>query len=140
MDFGERAPGEQADFDGANQLGAIARPDARGGLGIQTPQHAMQVLQAVRVGARFQARAQFFRARRGIGQSFQQRAQIKPRADGKNREPRALAQVFQNGDGSQTIFPRREREMPGPPDPAGDAEHPARSSSVGLAVPMSKPR
>ena len=65
---------------------------------------------AVLLGARLKTRAQFFRARRSVGESLQQRAQVKSRPDGKDREPRTLAQVFENGDGSKTIFSRRERK------------------------------
>ena len=70
----------------------------------------MQVLQAVRVGAGFQARAQFLRARRGVGKTFEQSAQIQPGPDGQDGKPRALAQVFQDGNRSRAVFARREWE------------------------------
>jgi len=71
VDFGDRPPSEQADFDRANHLGAIAGADAQSGLGVKTPQDTMQVLEAVFVRARFQPRSQFLRARRGVGQTFE---------------------------------------------------------------------
>ena len=107
MDFAERASREQADFNGANHLGAVARADTHRGFGIEAPQNAMQILQAVRVRAGFQPRAQFLRARRGVGQTFEQRAQIQPGPDGEDREPRALAQIFQDGDRPRRDIPPR---------------------------------
>ena len=64
------------------------------GFRVQTPQQAMQILERMLFGQRLKTHAQFLRTRRGVGESLQQRAQVKSRADGKDRQPRALAQFF----------------------------------------------
>ncbi len=107
MNFAERPSGEQANLDGANHLGAVARTDAHGGFGIEAAQHAVQILQAMRVRAGFQARAQFLRTRRGVGKALEQRPQIKPGPDGQYREPHALAQIFKHGNGPRRGIPPR---------------------------------
>src|SRR6202043_2990253 len=108
VDFGNRPSSAQADFDCANHLGAIAGADAQSGLGVQTPQDTMQVLEAVFVRARFQPRSQFLRASGGVGQAFEKRTEIKSRANRKDREPGAMAQVLESGNPPDTIFPRRK--------------------------------
>src|SRR6266478_5907729 len=106
VDFGQRPPSEQADLDRANHLGAIARANAQSSIGVKAPQNAMQVLEAVFVRAGFQPRPQFFGARGGVGQAFQQRTKIKPRPDGQDWKPRALAQVLEDCKSLATIFSR----------------------------------
>ena len=110
VNFRERAPRKQANFDRANHLGAVAGTDAQCRFRIEPPQDAVQILQAVRVGSGFEARAQFLRARRGVGQAFEQSAQIQPGPDRQDGEPRALAQIFQDGNRPRAIFARREWE------------------------------
>src|SRR5882757_11202937 len=106
MDFRKWTPSEQAYFNGTNHLRAVARPDAQCSLRVQTPQDPMQVLEAVLVRARFQARSQFLRTCWGIGQAFEQRTQIQPRSNSQNRKPGASAQVFENLNRPESVFPR----------------------------------
>src|SRR6267143_935627 len=108
VDFGKRAPGEQTDFDGTNHLRAIAGPNPYSGLGVQTPQDAMQILKTVLVRACLQACAQFLGACGGIRQPFQKRTQVEPCPDVKNRGPRAMGRVFEGRDGRDPIFSRRK--------------------------------
>src|ERR1700675_3195392 len=81
-DFGLWTSRKQANFNGANHLRAVAGPNSQSGLGVQTPQDTMQILETASVRARFQARAQCLGARGGVGQPFQQRTQVQPGADG----------------------------------------------------------
>src|SRR6266404_8490934 len=110
MDLRKWTPRQQAYFNGANHLGAIARPDAQRGLRVQTPQNAMQVMEAVLVRARFQTRSQFLGARGGTSQTFQQRTQIQPRSNSQNRKLGAPAQVFENLNRPESVFSRGKRE------------------------------
>src|SRR5579884_3407220 len=53
------------------------------------------------------ARAQLFRALRHVGKAIEQRAEVKPGANGEYRQLPATAQVLENADGHVTVSPRR---------------------------------
>src|ERR1700676_2141661 len=70
MDFRKCTSRQQAYFNGANHLGAIAGPNTQRGGRVPAAQHTMQILERMLVRTGFQARSQYLGTRRGIGQAF----------------------------------------------------------------------
>ena len=93
VQFGERHFGEQAHLDGSNQLLLVRGGDFLRGLGIEARQNPVQVPGTMLLRAAPQSLAKLLRALRDIREAFEERAEIQSRADGENREARAVAQI-----------------------------------------------
>jgi len=93
--FGDGFSGEDAHFDRADYFGGVARGDASGGFGVEAGEDFVQVRCAMLFGAASQTLAQFFRARRGIGEAFEERAEIESCAGGDDWQLVAAAEIVE---------------------------------------------
>jgi hypothetical protein len=106
MHFGKRLLCQQTDFDGADEFLLVTRRNLFRRDRIHPLQDAMQMPRLMRRDAGPQPFTQFFRTQRHIGKPFEQRAQVKPRAHGENRQPFSLAKIFEHCNGPLAITPR----------------------------------
>ena len=125
MHLRERLLRQQTHFDGADQFLLVAWRNLFRRSRIHPLQNAMQMPRRMRRDAGPQPLAQLFRPQRHIGQPFEQRAQIKPRAHGKNRQPLSCAKIFEHGNGPLAITSRGGLLPAGPAHQSDDAPRPA---------------
>jgi len=111
VQLGERHLGEQAHFDGANELLLVRGGDFLRGLGIEARQNPVQVPGTMLLRALPQSLAKFLGALRDIREAFEERAQIQSRADGENREARAVAQTVEDREGHLPVAACRGRVL-----------------------------
>src|SRR5271156_2247358 len=104
MNFGGGLPGDEAHFDGANYFLGVGCGDAGGGLGIETDQEAMKMGGAAKFGAGTQAVADFFGTLGGVGEAFEQGAEIETGSGGNDWKFFTKAQVVQNFEGAAAIL------------------------------------
>ena len=93
--FGERLPCQHAHFDRTDYFLRVARGDAHARRGIEARENFVQMRGAARFHDCPKASAQFFRARRSVVEPFEQRAQVKSRSGGDDRQFAAAAQIFE---------------------------------------------
>jgi len=111
VQLGERHFGEQAHFDGTNQFLLVRGGDFLRGLGIEARQDPMQVPGTMFLRAVPQPLAKLLGALRDVREALEECAQIQSRANGENREARAVAQIGEDREGHLPIAACRGRVL-----------------------------
>src|SRR5215467_6604108 len=103
MHFAQRFAGEQANLNGPDEFLLVRRGDLRRRLRIEAGKHFVQVTRAVFLGRCAESLANFFRALRQIGQTFNQCPKIEPGADGEDGQARTPFDVGKSRQGLLAI-------------------------------------
>lgn len=111
VQFGERHFGEQAHFDGTNQLLLVRGRDFLRGFVIEARQNPVQVPATMLLRAAPQSLAKLLRALRDIREAFEERAEIQSCANGENREERAVAKIGEDRQGHLPVAAGRGRVL-----------------------------
>ena len=106
--FGNGFSGEDAHFDRADYLLRVAWGDAGGGFGIEAREDFVQVQCAALLCAAPQTLAQFFRARGGVGEAFEERAEVKSCAGGEDGQFGAAAEIVEREECVAAVVARGE--------------------------------
>ena len=101
--LGDWLSGEDAHLDGADYFLSVARGDAGGGGGVEASQDFVQVRCAVLLGAATEAVAEFFGARGGVGEAFEEGAEVESCAGGEDGEFRAAAEIVEGEEGVAAV-------------------------------------
>jgi hypothetical protein len=101
--LGDWFSGEDAHLDGADYFLCIARGDAGGRFGVEPGEDFVQMHGAVLLGAAAEALAEFFRARGGVGEAFEEGAQVESCASGEDRQFRAAAKIVKGEEGAAAV-------------------------------------
>jgi hypothetical protein len=95
--------GEDAHLDGADYFLGVAGGDAGGGGGVEAGQDFVQVRCAVQLGAAAETVAEFLGARGGVGEAFEEGAEVESCAGGEDGELRAAAQIVEGEEGVAAV-------------------------------------
>ena len=101
--FGDWLSCEDAHLDGADYFLGVARGDASGGRGVEAGEDFVQVRRAVLLGAEAETVAEFFGARGGVGEAFEEGAEVESCAGGEDGEFRAAAQIVEGEEGVAAV-------------------------------------
>ena len=101
--LGDGLFGEDAHLDGANYFLGVARGDAGGGGRVEAGEDFVQMYRAALFGAAPEAVAEFFRARGGVGEAFEESAEIETCAGGEDGEFRAAAEIVEREEGVAAV-------------------------------------
>ncbi len=95
--------GEDAHLDGADYFLGVARGDARGGRGVESGEDFVEMHGTALCGAATEAVAEFFRARGGVGEAFEESAEVESCAGGEDGEFRAAAEIVEGEEGVTAV-------------------------------------
>ena len=101
--FGDGLSGEDAHLDGADYLLRVAGGDAGGGGGVEAGEDFVEMHGAALFGAAAEAVAEFFRARGGVGEAFEEGAEVESCAGGEDGEFRAAAEIVERKEGVAAV-------------------------------------
>ena len=95
--------GEDAHLDGADYFLGVARGDAGGGGGVEPSEDFVEMHGTALLGAAPEAIAEFFRARGGVGEAFEEGAEVESCAGGEDGEFRAAAEIVEREEGVAAV-------------------------------------
>ena len=101
--IGDRLSGEDAHLDGADYFLGVARGDAGGGRGVETGEDFVEMHGTALLGAAPEAVAEFFRARGGVGEAFEEGAEVESCAGGEDGEFGAAAEIVEGEEGMAAV-------------------------------------
>ena len=101
--LGDGLFGEDAHLDGADYFLRVAGGDAGGGGGVEASEDFVQVRRAVLLGAAAETVAEFFGARGGVGEAFEEGAEVESCASGEDGESRAASQIVEGEEGVAAV-------------------------------------
>ena len=96
-------PCEDAHLDGADYFLRVARGDAGGRGGVEASEDFVEMHGTSVLGAATEAVAEFFRARRGVGEAFEEGAEVEARTCGEDGEFRAAAEIVEREKGVAAV-------------------------------------
>ena len=94
---------EDAHLDGADYFLSVARGDAGGGRGVEAGEDFVEMRCAALFGAATEAVAEFFGARGGVGEAFEEGAEVESCAGGEDGEFRAAAEIVEGEQGVAAV-------------------------------------
>ncbi len=101
--LGDGLFGEDAHLDGADYFLGVARGDAGGGGGVEAGEDFVKMHCAALRGAATEAVAEFFGARGGVGEAFEEGAEVESCAGGEDGEFRAAAEIVEGEEGVAAV-------------------------------------
>ena len=101
--LGDGLSGEDAHLYGADYFLRVARGDAGGGRGVEAGEDFVEMHWTALLGAATEAVAEFFRARRGVGEAFDEGAEVESCAGGEDGEFRAAAEIVEGEEGVAAV-------------------------------------
>ena len=101
--LGDRLFGEDAHLDGADYFLRVARGDAGGRGGVEASEDFVEMHGTALLGAAAEAVAEFFGARGGVGEAFEEGAEVEARACGEDGEFRAAAEIVEGEEGVAAV-------------------------------------
>ena len=94
---------EDAHLDGADYFLGVARGDAGGGRGVESGEDLVEMHGTALFGAATKAIAEFFGARGGVGEAFEEGAEVESCAGGEDGEFRAAAEIVEGKEGVASV-------------------------------------
>ena len=94
---------EDAHLDSADYFLGVARGDAGGGGGVEPSEDFVEMHGTALLGAAPEAVAEFFRARGGVGEAFEEGAEVESCAGGEDGEFRAAAEIVEREEGVAAV-------------------------------------
>ena len=101
--LGDWLSGKDAHLDGADYFLGVARGDAGGGRGVESGEDLVEMHGTALFGAATKAVAEFFGARGGVGEAFDEGAEVESCAGGEDREFRAAAEIVEGEEGVAAV-------------------------------------
>ena len=101
--LGDWLSGEDAHLDGADYFLRVARGDAGGGGGVEAGEDFVEMHGTSVLGAATESVAEFFGARGGVGEAFEEGAEVEARAGGEDGEFRAAAEIVEGQEGVAAV-------------------------------------
>ena len=101
--LGDWLSGEDAHLDGADYFLGVARGDAGGGRGVEAGEDFVEMHGTALLGAATEAVAEFFGARGGVGEAFEEGAEVESCAGGEDGEFRAAAEIVEGEEGVAAV-------------------------------------
>ena len=101
--FGDGLSREDAHLDGADYFLGVARGDAGGGRGVESGEDFVEMHGTALLGNATKAVAEFFGTRGGVGEAFEEGAEVESCAGGEDGEFRAAAEIVEGEEGVAAV-------------------------------------